>query len=77
MDIMPELIVRFRVKHPQITVDLLLTDTALELAANRVHLALRASVGSLPETGYRASLLTDWKIGFYAAPGYLAHSREP
>jgi len=72
MDVLPELVVRFRTMHPQITVELLITDSALDLAANRVDLALRASVGDLPDMGYRASMVAQFRIGLYAAPAYLA-----
>jgi len=77
MDVLPCLVVRFRAQHPQITVELLLTDALLDLAANRVDLALRASVGDLPNMGYRASVLTQLRIGLYAAPAYLAARGSP
>lgn len=77
MDVLPELVVRFRARHPQISVELLLTDAPLDLAANRVDLALRATVGDLPDTGYRASTLAQFRIGLYAAPGYLASHGNP
>lgn len=72
MDVLPELIVRFRQLHPKIQVELLLTDSSLDLATNRVDLALRASVQGLPDMGYRASRIVDFHIGLYAAPEYLA-----
>lgn len=77
MDVLPELVVRFRARHPQITVELLLTDAPLDLAANRVDLALRASVGDLPSMGYRASVLARLRIGLYASPAYLAARGTP
>ena len=77
MEVLPGLVVRFRARHPQITVELLLTDAPLDLAANRVDLALRASAGDLPNMGYRASVLTQLRIGLYAAPAYLAAHGSP
>lgn len=77
MDVLPALIVKFRALHPQISVELLLTDAALDLAANRIDLALRASIGALPDMGYRASVLADITICLYAAPGYLATHGTP
>lgn len=71
MDVLPKLVVRFRKLHPQIHVELMLTDASLDLAANRVDLALRASVEGLPDMGYRASKIADFHIGLYAAPDYL------
>lgn len=78
MDVLPELVVRFRARHRQITVELLVTDAPLDLAVNRVDIALRASVGDLPDMGYRASAVAQFRIGLYAAPTYLAaHGNTP
>lgn len=77
MDVLPDVVVRFRALHPQISVELLITDAPLDLAANRVDLALRASVGPLPDTAYRASVLAEFRIGLYAAPAYLAARGSP
>jgi DNA-binding transcriptional LysR family regulator len=71
MDVLPGLIVQFRALHPQISVELLLTDATLDLAANRIDLALRASAEPLPDMGYRASKLIDFHVCLYAAPDYL------
>lgn len=77
VDVLPPLVVRFRALHPQITVELLLTDTALDLAANRIDLALRASPGDLPDMAYRASTVAAFRVGLYASPGYVAAHGEP
>ena len=76
MDVLPPLLVRFRAQHPGITVELLLDDAALDLAANRIDLALRATPGDLPDMGYRASLILAFSIDLYAAPAYLAAQGE-
>ncbi|WP_091641412.1 LysR family transcriptional regulator [Aquisalimonas asiatica] len=72
MDVLPELVARFRTLHPQITVELLLTDAPIDLAAHRIDLALRATVEALPDMGYRASAVGRFRIGLYASPGYLS-----
>lgn len=77
MDVLPPLLVRFRAQHPRITVELLLDDATLDLAANRIDLALRATPGELPDMGYRASLILAFSIDLYAAPAYLATQGEP
>ena len=77
LDVLPGLITGFRAEQPQITVELLLSDTALDLAANRIDLALRATSGDLPDTGYRATVLIDFRIALYASPGYLAARPGP
>ena len=75
-EVLPRLIVNFRQAQPQITVELILTDSPLDLAAHRIDLALRASIGALPDTEYRASSLGALQIQLYAAPNYLkAHSK--
>jgi DNA-binding transcriptional LysR family regulator len=77
MDVLPEILVRFRRLHPQITVELLLTDAALDLAANRIDLALRATPDELPDMGYRASVLASFRVLLHASPGYLAERGTP
>ncbi len=77
LDVLPDLIACFRDRHPQITVELLLTDASLDLARDRVDLALRASGGGLPDMAYRATPIMDLQIGLYAAPDYLANHGAP
>lgn len=71
IDLLPSLVVRFRALHPQIRIELLITDTALDLAANRIDLALRASADDLPDMNYRASSIADFRMRLYASPSYL------
>lgn len=77
IDVLPQLVVAFRKAHPQITVELLLTDQALDLASNRIDLALRARPGDLPDMGYRASVVAAFGVGLYASPAYLAERGAP
>ncbi|WP_244473892.1 MULTISPECIES: LysR family transcriptional regulator [unclassified Methylobacterium] len=74
IEVMPEIVASFRMAYPQITVEMLNTDTRLDLAANRIDLALR--LGDVEETGYRATQILDVWLGLYAAPAYLA-SKPP
>lgn len=76
-EVLPHLIVAFRAAQPQITVELILTDAALDLTAHRIDLALRATAGALPDTEYRASLLVAFQIGLYASRDYLAEHGAP
>lgn len=71
LELLPPLIARFRAEHPQIAIDLVLSSRTLDLAANRIDLALRATMGELPDMGYRASTLGEFVIKLYAAPDYL------
>ncbi|KAB1073496.1 LysR family transcriptional regulator [Methylobacterium planeticum] len=75
IEVMPEIVASFRAAYPQITVDLLNTDARLDLAANRIDLALR--LGGEEETGYRAALILNLWIGLYAAPAYLLRHAAP
>ncbi|MBY0295985.1 MAG: LysR family transcriptional regulator [Methylobacterium sp.] len=75
IEVMPEIVASFREAYPQITVEMVNTDTRLDLAANRIDLALR--LGRAEETGYRAVLIMNLQIGLYAAPAYLARRRAP
>lgn len=77
VDVLPPLIVAFRELHPQITVELLATDVPLDLAAQHIDLALRASTHDLPDMGYRSSVLIEMSIAAYAAPAYLKGRPPP
>ncbi len=77
VDVLPPLIVEFREQYPQVTVELIVSDSMLDLAAQRIDLALRATVEDLPDTNYRASLVTAFPIALYASPGYLAGRDVP
>ncbi|WP_192036177.1 LysR family transcriptional regulator [Halomonas sp. YLGW01] len=77
IDLLPPLVVAFQRRHPQIRIELLPTDTKLDLAANRIDLALRASADDLPDMNYRASRLADFQMCLYAAPDYLASHGHP
>lgn len=75
IEVMPEIVASFREAYPQITVEMVNTDARLDLAANRIDLALR--LGRAEETGYRAVLIMNLQIGLYAAPAYLARRPAP
>jgi DNA-binding transcriptional LysR family regulator len=77
LDVLPALLTEFRAAHPQITVELLITDTKLDLAAHRIDLALRATTRALPDMAYRASVLIEFREALYAAPAYLAANPPP
>ena len=76
VEVLPDLVATFRVRYPQITIELLITDSRLDLAANRVDLALRLG-GAHPDSGYMAPILSELTIGLYAAPAYLDRRPAP
>jgi len=77
IDVLPPMLVHFRELHPQISIELLLTDSPLDLAANRIDLALRATPGNLPNMNYRASVLSSFSIKLYAGHWYLRQTAAP
>ena len=77
VDVLPPLMLQFQAEHPQVTVEMLVSDAMLDLAALGIDLALRASAQDLPDTGYRASVLIEFPIVLYAAPQYLATHGTP
>jgi DNA-binding transcriptional LysR family regulator len=77
VDVLPPLLVQFHAQHPQITVELIVTDTLLDLAAHRIDLAFRATERELPDMNYRASLVTEFSIALYAAKAYLVANGTP
>lgn len=76
LELLPAAISDFRRQYPQITVELLLTSSALDLTTHRIDLALRASAG-LPDMEYRAAPLVNFDVRLYATPAYLAERGEP
>lgn len=77
LEVLPGFVTGFRAEYPQITVELVLSDALLDLAANRIDLALRASSDALPDTAYRASTLTEFRIALFASPEYLEARGAP
>ncbi len=76
-EVLPTLLVEFHRAHPQVSIELILTDTTLDLATHRIDLALRATQGILPDTDYRASSLGSFQIKLYAAASYLKEHPAP
>ncbi len=74
---LPALIVKFAERHPQIRVELLISDQRLDLAGHQIDIALRATGGGLPDMGYIARSLTPLKMCWYATPAYLAQAGTP
>lgn len=77
VDVLPRLLIDFRKEHPQVTVELIVSNALLDLAALRIDLALRATTADLPDTNYRASALIEFAIALYAAPDYLEARKAP
>lgn len=67
---------RFCETYRDVSLDLLLTDRELDFAAHQLDIALRLSP-ALPDSSLIAHRLFDVRLGFVAAPAYLARAGHP
>ncbi len=65
----------FTQRYPQLAIELLLTDTRLDLVADRIDVAIR--LGPLTDSTYIASRLHIERYVICATPHYLAHHGRP
>ena len=65
----------FLAKHPQVVVDLNLTDDVVNLMAERTDVAIR--MGNLPDSGLMARKLGESRRMISASPAYLARHGMP
>lgn len=77
VDVLPPLVVEFQRQHPQVTVELIVANALLDLAAQRIDLALRATIHDLADSNYRASTVIGFPISLFAAPTYLSELKVP
>ncbi len=64
-------------RHPQLDVEVELTDRVVDLVAEGFDAALRASAGQLADSSLVARKLRTSVVGIYAAPGYLEAAGTP
>jgi DNA-binding transcriptional LysR family regulator len=69
--ILPE----FLAQYPDVTLDIVLTDTVIDLLAERTDIAIRA--GPLKSSGLMARKLGETSFVIVAAPAYLKRAGEP
>jgi len=65
----------FRTRHPELRVEMLLSNESLDLIDRELDVALR--VGDLPDSGLVARPLARLRTGVYASPGYIRRHGEP
>ncbi|MGQ4878579.1 LysR substrate-binding domain-containing protein [Billgrantia sp. LNSP4103-1] len=65
----------FRQLHPQVRIELVLSNERLDLVANQIDVALR--VGALPDSSLVARPLARFRSFVYASEAYLARYGEP
>ncbi len=69
------LLCRFRELHPELVIDLRLSDVFVDLAAEGIDLAIR--IGLLPDSALIARKLSETSVLLVASPEYLARRGEP
>jgi DNA-binding transcriptional LysR family regulator len=75
-EVLPSLIARFLALYPQITPELIVTDTPIDLAAHRIDIALRIGIGG-GDQAYNGFELTSSHCQFYASPEWVAANGLP
>jgi DNA-binding transcriptional LysR family regulator len=65
----------FHARHPEVRVELLLSNESLDIISKEIDLALR--VGSLPDSNLVARRLSVFRTQIYASPAYLERHGEP
>lgn len=72
-----DVVPRFRARHPEVKVDVWLTNAFVDVVAEGVDVALRISRGPLRDSSLVARKLTDLEAQLFAAPAYLARRGHP
>jgi DNA-binding transcriptional LysR family regulator len=65
----------FHARHPEVRVDMVLTNESLDLIDKELDLALR--IGALPDSNLVARRLAVLRTNLYASPGYIERHGEP
>ena len=73
---MVELVDEFKQRHPQLQLNLDLSDRVIDVVASGVDLAIRVSAG-LPDSSLQARTLAAGKAVLVASPGYLQQFGAP
>ena len=65
----------FHARHPEVRVDMVLTNEPLDIIDKEIDVALR--VGNLPDSNLIARRLATFRTQVYASPNYIARHGEP
>lgn len=65
----------FRARHPDVQVDIILSNDVLDLVHEEIDVALR--IGDLPDSTLIARRLVTWPTQVFASAGYLERCGEP
>ncbi|MDX2093489.1 MAG: LysR family transcriptional regulator [Kofleriaceae bacterium] len=77
MTLLPGLIARFRLRHPEVTFDLHISDQVVDLVGEGFDLAIRAAPRGLADSSLTVRKLGAAELGFFASPTYLARRGAP
>lgn len=72
-----EIVPRFMARHPDVKVDVWLTNAFVDVVAEGVDVALRISRGPLRDSSLVARKLVDLEAQLFASPAYLARRGTP
>lgn len=77
LSLLPEVLVHFARRFPQIRIEVQLTSVHLDLVTTGFDLAIRATGAKLSDSTLKSRRLAEVRGGFYAAPSYLARHGHP
>lgn len=75
IDVITPMLPDFFARYPEVRVELLMSDTRLDLVGSDIDLALR--IGALDDSSLSARRLCRYRSHVYASPAYLARHGEP
>jgi DNA-binding transcriptional LysR family regulator len=75
--VLADIVARFLVRYPAITVEVRLTSDVVDLVADSVDLALRISTRRLKDSSLLARRASAISLGLFASPTYLARRTSP
>lgn len=70
-----ETIGSFRVRHPRVTFEVILSNALLDLVSDNIDIALRIGIGNHQDAVMRSVFSAEY--GLFASPGYLQQHGEP
>jgi DNA-binding transcriptional LysR family regulator len=70
-----EAIGSFRVRHPRVTFEIILSNALLDLVSDNIDIALRIGIGN-PQDAVMRTMFSA-KYGLFASPGYVQQHGEP
>ncbi|MDW4550304.1 LysR substrate-binding domain-containing protein [Defluviimonas sp. D31] len=76
-ELLPPAIAGFLARHPEVQVQLGVSNRTVDLIQEHVDIAFRIGVGGLPDSTLKAVRVLDYRLIFVASPGYLSAHGYP